>query len=128
LEVEQKLKTVSEKLAELEQKLIGQIEAKNKAEALLKDERQAKIEAGQKIQFDTAKEKAVAETTQKANVTTTAAAQVKLQLAEPANVQTGTGTCECCGKDNVKKTELYRIDSGEFFCLTCFQALKTTSV
>ena len=91
----------------------------------MKDEQRAKIEAEQKIQSDKVKEKAAAETTQKANAAITAAAQVKPQLAEPANIQ--TGTCECCGKDNVKKTELHRIDSGELFCPTCFQALKTIS-
>ena len=143
LEVEQKLKTVSEKLAGLEQRLIDQIEAGNRTEALLKNEQHTRIEAEQKIQverqaknqleqqlqryseqFNKAKEKTATETLQKTKVAITAAAQVKPQLTEPANIPTGARTCECCGKDNVKETELLRIDSGRAFLPRLLPGLK----
>jgi uncharacterized protein (DUF2164 family) len=147
LEVEQKLKAMSEKLAGLEQRLIDQIQVRNRTEALLKDEKHARIEAEQKIQaekqvknklehepqqyleqFDKTKEKAATETTQKTKVAITTTAQVKPQLTELANNPTKPGTCECCGKNNVKETELVRIDSGQLFCPACFQAFKSISV
>jgi hypothetical protein len=100
---------------------------------LNKVERQAKNQLEQQLQryleqFDKAKEKAVTETLQKTKVAITTTAQVKPQLTEPANIPTGAGNCECCGKDNVRETELVRIDSGQLFCSACFRALKNASV
>jgi chromosome segregation ATPase len=136
LEAEQKLKTISEKLAGLEQRLIEQIEARNRAEALSKNEQRARAEAEQKIQVEKqarnrleqelnrsleqiykAKEKAEAETT-----------QAKPQLSEPANTVTRMGTCECCGKNNIEETDLVKIVSGQLLCSDCLMALKGSSV
>ena len=46
-------------------------------------------------------------------------------IEEIAAEETGTDTCECCGKDDVKETELVRIDSGQLFCSQCLHTLRS---
>ena len=79
-------------------------------------------------QLDEAKEKAEDQTTQKAKTAITATAQVDTPLSEPANTVVRMGTCECCGKDNIRETDLVRIDSGQLFCSDCLRVLKSISV
>jgi late competence protein required for DNA uptake (superfamily II DNA/RNA helicase) len=44
------------------------------------------------------------------------------------NAATKTGTCECCGKDDIKESQLVRIDSGQLFCPQCLHALRSSEV
>jgi uncharacterized protein (UPF0212 family) len=59
---------------------------------------------------------------------TAATAQAEARSAELANAAARTGTCECCGKDNIEETDLVRIDSGQLLCPDCCLALKGSSV
>ena len=54
-----------------------------------------------------------------------AAAERKAQ--REAQAQTRTGTCECCGKNDIEQGELVKIDSGQFFCRGCLNALKSSA-
>ncbi len=55
-----------------------------------------------------------------------AAAEKKLQHDAQAKMK--TGTCECCGKNNIELGELVKIDSGQLFCRNCLSALKGSSI
>ncbi len=96
-------------------------------------ERQAKAESSQtiaklKAQFldkvrhfteitESAKAKAQAEAQARAQ------AELKLkQVAEQRALR--TGSCECCGAAGVPVTKLRRIDSGQFLCPRCLEALR----
>jgi len=41
---------------------------------------------------------------------------------EILSISARTGTCECCGKKDVPKDKLVRIDSGQLFCPNCLMA------
>ena len=47
------------------------------------------------------------------------------KIQKPTQVELiQTGSCECCGRNDIALNKLNRIDSGQLFCQDCFQALK----
>ena len=144
---------ISEALAEVKERLQAQIQARTEAEQETQAQKQARDRLEQELkryaeQFADAEEKARseaeqraelerkltgeaqarAEATQKARIEITAREQAEARLAELMDAATKTGTCECCGRDDIKQTELARIDSGQLFCPQCLLALKSSGV
>ncbi len=139
---EDKLNTISKEKGELEEKLNTQIEARNRLEVLIKQEQDARADSEKKLdayrqriteiekqmQLDEAQKNVKAESSQKIEVEIPGTASAETRIAEPANTDVKTGTCECCGTSNIKERNLVRIDSGQLFCPVCYEALKGSSV
>jgi len=53
--------------------------------------------------------------------------RARLQAARDSDVTditAATGTCDCCGKENIGGNSLVRIDSGQLFCSDCLAELR----
>ena len=51
-------------------------------------------------------------------------AAAKEKAREARHVPEKTGECECCGRKNVKESDLVKIDSGQLFCKDCLKELR----
>jgi len=121
-----------ERVAKAEVRAQAWAMAKKKARAHAKEIAQIKAEADETIAMQKAVfaekvgayTKAVTEAQAKAKAQAEARAQAEAKLAEMLGSAVSTGTCECCGRDGVPEDELVRIDSGQFFCPDCLEALR----
>lgn len=100
-------KAYKEALTEAEEKLRFEARARQEAEAIARAERALRIEAEQRAESQA---QARAEAEEKLN---------KLLKDTPR-----TGTCECCGREDVPENELAKIDSGQMLCLDCLRMLR----
>ena len=130
----------TETLTEAQEKAKAVTEARAQAEARAREKDKshadeiAQIKAGaaetiarQKAMFAErvdAYTKAVTEAQEKAKAQTEARAQAEAKLAEMLSSTVSTGTCECCGRDDISENDLVRIDSGQLFCPDCLEALR----
>jgi hypothetical protein len=98
-ESEQKLKALEETRAKTAEQLATQEKAAQEAQTRARAEEKRRIEAEKLV---VAKEK------------TTLTPQVPEK----------TGECECCGRKDIKISDLVKIDSGQMFCRDCLKELR----
>jgi transketolase len=108
VEVEQKLKSYTEEMAQV------QAEA---TETIAK----LKAQFAEQIQ---AYSDAVARAEEKAKAEATARAEAEAKLNEILAQRPSTATCECCGKEDVPESDMVRIDSGQLLCPDCLRQLR----
>jgi membrane protein involved in colicin uptake len=104
-------------MKESEQKLKAEAEARAKAEA----EAAAQLEAQKKA---TQEAKARAKAEEKLRIEAEKAAATKEKASVTPQVPEKTGECECCGRKDIKESNLIKIDSGQMFCHDCLKELR----
>jgi hypothetical protein len=51
-------------------------------------------------------------------------AAAKERAKETQQVPAKTATCECCGRQDVRESDIVKIDSGQMFCPDCLKELR----
>ena len=93
--------------AEADTRLKAHKKAAEEAKSKAKYQEKLRIEAEEKARFEAGKSAAAKE---KAGVT--------------RQVPEKTGECECCGRKDIKESDLVKIDSGQMFCKDCLKELR----
>ena len=105
--MEQKLDNYAQQLSGIQEKVQAQAEQRAQLQQRLTAETNARAEAEQQAKA----EKAARE-------------DAETKLAELMAAPPRTGTCGCCGRDDVNEDDLVAIDSGDLFCPDCLFALR----
>ena len=118
-------------LAKAEERLQAETQARLTAEKEIETERESRNRLEQELksyaeQFADVKEKLITKATQESIAETAAGKRTEVRSTELRDATTPTGTCECCDRDDIKKSELVKINSGQLFCPQCLLALKSS--
>ena len=103
---------------------------KEKTRAQARAERKAKLEADARLRFEREAREVKAQLEKKAIASPVMAEDGKTEEAESKpqieilSISAATGTCECCGRKDVPKDKLVKIDSGQLFCPNCLTELR----
>ncbi len=116
-------------MKESEEKLRAQAEARAKAEARAAAEAAAQLEAQKKAAQEAkarakAEEKLRIEAEERARIEARNLVAAKEKASKTRPVPEKTGECECCGRKNIKESDLIKIDSGQMFCRDCHKELR----
>ena len=120
-ECEERLRLCNEMAAGAEARVRAESEKRAQAEerAMVESQKRAQTEERLKVESDkraAAEEKAMAESQKRA--------EAEAKLEEALSSARKTTACDCCGKAEIPKDELSRIDSGQLLCPDCLRALR----
>ncbi|MGD9109422.1 MAG: hypothetical protein PVG93_00645, partial [Phycisphaerales bacterium] len=113
---QQKIDELQQKLSDAQSEMESQKQAYNQMQQELSTEQKARIEI-----VEIARRRADERDEVVAQLAELKEAQV-IKPAEQPVVQ--TGSCDCCGADNISLDELTKIDSGHLFCSSCLAELR----
>jgi chromosome segregation ATPase len=100
-------KAYKEALTEAEEKVRFEARARQEAETKTRAERALRIDAEQRAESQAQ-----------------ARADAEARLNKALEDMPRTGTCECCGREDVPENELTKIDSGQKLCPDCLRMLR----
>ncbi len=120
-------------LAKAEERLKAETQARLNAEKEIETERESRNLMEQELksyaeQFADVKEKLITKATQESIAETAAEKRTEVRSTELRDAAIPTGTCECCDRDDIKKSELVKINSGQLLCPQCLLTLKSSGV
>jgi hypothetical protein len=97
---------------------------KEREEALKRADKEAKVRA--KMQADLEEmEQAAAEIETEPAEPAKAEVFAEEELPEQGEIEEqDTGSCDCCGTEDIPVGDLTKIDSGHLFCTTCLKELR----